>query len=234
MRALVITPTYNERDNLQRLVPAVLSSAPVDHLVVDDGSPDGTGRLADQLARESRGRVHVLHRPGKLGLGTAYLDGFRWGLERGYEFLLEMDCDFSHDPTDLPRFLAAAADADVVLGSRWVPGGATPDWPLRRRWLSRGGSFYARRLLNVGYRDLTSGYKCFRRRALESIDLGAVRANGYGFQIEMTWRCHQAGMRIREIPIVFRDRALGESKMSSHIVWEAMGMVWRLRRSKAA
>ncbi|HHX40714.1 MAG TPA: polyprenol monophosphomannose synthase [Armatimonadetes bacterium] len=233
MRAVVITPTYNERENLQRLVPAVLNTAPVDHLIVDDSSPDGTGQLADELARASRGRVHVLHRPGKQGLGTAYIEGFRWGLERGYELILEMDCDFSHDPADLPRFIAAASDADVVLGSRWIAGGAAPDWPWQRRWLSRGGSFYARRLLNVPYRDLTSGYKCFRRRALERIDLGSVQANGYGFQIEMTWRCHQAGMRVREIPIVFRDRTLGESKMSSQIVWEAMGMVWRLRQSKA-
>ncbi|MBI3947550.1 MAG: polyprenol monophosphomannose synthase [Armatimonadetes bacterium] len=234
MRALVITPTYNEYANLARLASAVLRAAPVDLLVVDDDSPDGTGRLADSLARESGGRVHVIHRPGKQGLGTAYVAGFRWGLERRYEFFFEMDGDFSHAPDDLPRFLAAAAGADVVLGSRYVPGGATPDWPWSRRLLSRGGSLYARTLLGLPFRDLTGGFKCFTRRALEGIQLDGIRANGYGFQIEMTWRCHRAGMRIREIPITFRDRVEGQSKMSGQIVREAMAMVWRLRAEARA
>ncbi|NLC56586.1 MAG: polyprenol monophosphomannose synthase [Armatimonadetes bacterium] len=234
MRSLVIIPTYNERENLAQLAAAALQAAPVDLLIVDDNSPDGTGHLADCLARESGGRVSVLHRPGKQGLGTAYLTGFRWGLERDYQFLLEMDCDFSHDPADLPRLLAAAADADVVLGSRYVPGGATPDWPWPRRVLSRGGSLYARQILGLGYRDLTGGFKCFRRRALELLDLESIRANGYAFQIEMTWRCHLAGLRIVEIPIVFHDRRVGQSKMSRQIVWEAIGTVWRMRRLRPA
>lgn len=230
MRALVIVPTYNEFENLGRLVPAVLRSAPADLLVVDDASPDGTGHLADRLAREHAGRVHVLHRAGKQGLGTAYIDGFRWGLQRDFQFLMEMDCDFSHRPEDLPRLLSAAASADVVLGSRYVPGGDTPGWPWTRRLLSRGGSAYAGRVLGLPYHDLTGGFKCFARRALERINLSGIRSTGYGFQIEMTWRCHQAGLRILEVPIVFQERAAGESKMSGRIVWEAMGMVWGLRR----
>lgn len=230
MQALVIVPTYNERTNLMRLVPAVLAAAPVDILVVDDNSPDGTGQLADDLAVEHAGRVHVLHREGKQGLGTAYLAGFRWGLRHGYDYLFEMDCDFSHPPEALPRFLEAIRHADVVLGSRYVPGGATPDWPRRRRLLSQGGSFYARTVLGLPYRDLTGGFKCFRRTALQSLDLEGIRTSGYGFQIEMTWRCHRAGLTILEIPITFRDRVEGQSKMSGKIVREALAMVWQLRR----
>jgi dolichol-phosphate mannosyltransferase len=230
MRALVVTPTYNERANLVRMAPAVLRAAPVEMLIVDDNSPDGTGELADSLARESHGRIHVLHREGKQGLGTAYVTGFRWGLQRRYDLLIQMDCDFSHNPDDLPRFLAAAEQADVVIGSRYVAGDDTPDWPWTRRVLSRSGSLYARSVLGLPYQDLTGGYKCFRRQALDRIGLESVHASGYGFQIEMNWRCHQAGLRIAEIPIVFNDRVEGQSKMSGRIVLEAMGLVWRLRR----
>lgn len=226
---LVVVPTYNERENLPRLLDAVHASLPEGHvLVVDDGSPDGTGAIADEHAAADE-RVHVLHRAGKQGLGTAYLAGFRWALERDYTHIFEMDADFSHDPADLPRFLTAARDADVVLGSRWVRGGETPGWPLRRQLLSRGGSLYARTILGVDVRDLTGGFKCFRRRVLQAIDLDAVRTVGYGFQIELTWRALQQGFRVVEIPIRFADRAAGESKMSGDIFKEALVLVWKLR-----
>ena len=229
MSALVVLPTYNERDNIRPIVAAVLAQGDFSVLVVDDGSPDGTGQLAEALKREHPGRVDVLHREAKLGLGTAYIAGFRWALARGYSHVLEMDADFSHDPAMLPALLAATATADLALGSRRVPGGSTPDWGLLRRAISWGGSLYARTLLRLPVRDLTGGFKCFRREVLAAIDLDAVRSEGYGFQIELTYRAHQLGFRVAEIPIVFVDRRVGQSKMSGRIVAEALVGVWRLR-----
>jgi dolichol-phosphate mannosyltransferase len=228
--ALVIIPTYNERENIKPLCEQVLAQLPVcDILIVDDGSPDGTGALCDELhAREPR--IRVLHRSGKLGLGTAYIAGFRYALEHGYEYIFEMDADFSHDPAYLPSLLAAAKEgADVVIGSRRIPGGGTENWGAIRQLVSSGGSLYARTILGLPVRDLTSGFKCFRRRVLETIDLDAVRSNGYSFQIEVTYRASQAGFRIAEVPIVFVDRRVGQSKMSGTIFAEALTMVWKLR-----
>jgi dolichol-phosphate mannosyltransferase len=227
-RAVVLLPTYNERDNVPRIVPAILAAAPVDVCVVDDNSPDGTGRLADELARADA-RVKVLHRPSKQGLGKAYLDGFRWALAQGYERILEMDADFSHPPRYLPDFLRLAETHDLVLGSRWVKGGGTERWPLSRQLISRGGSLYARLWLGVGIRDLTGGFKCFRREVLEAVDLDAVRTSGYAFQIEMTYRAMKKGFRVVETPIVFVERDTGVSKMSRRIVIEAVLTVPRLR-----
>ncbi len=227
---LVIVPTYNERDNLPAIVAAVHEHLPeADVLVVDDNSPDGTGALADELATRDK-KVHVLHRPGKQGLGTAYVAGFKWALARDYQFLFEMDCDFSHDPKYLPDLLARArAGADVVLGSRYVAGGGTVNWGPMRKLISRGGSLYARTILGVGVRDLTGGFKCFRRATLEALDLDTVAAQGYGFQIEMTYRAVKRGFRVEEVPIVFVDRRVGQSKMSKKIFLEALTLVWKLR-----
>jgi dolichol-phosphate mannosyltransferase len=230
MKALVIVPTYNERDNLPRLVPEVLSQDPaISILVVDDGSPDGTGELADQLAARSGGRVHVLHRPEKNGLGQAYLAGFQWALDRDYELIFEMDADFSHDPKYLPDFLAAARSVDLVLGSRYISGVNVVNWPMSRLLLSYYANVYSRLVTGMPLRDATGGFKCFHRRVLEAIDLKAVRSNGYSFQIEMSFRAFRKGFRIKEIPIVFVDRQAGRSKMSKSIVREAIWMVWRLR-----
>lgn len=231
-RSLVILPTYNERENIERIVEAVLRQADdLDMLVVDDNSPDGTGDIADRLALERDGRLHVLHRGGKLGLGTAYIQGFTWGLARGYEYLFEMDADFSHDPDDLLRLRDAVAmsGADVAVGSRWVPGGGTRNWSFLRTFISRGGSIYARIILGIPVSDLTSGFKCFNRHVLESLDLHSVRSNGYAFQVEMNYRCYLSGFRINEVPIVFVDRRVGKSKMGGHIVLEAMRVVLALR-----
>jgi dolichol-phosphate mannosyltransferase len=231
VRSLVITPTYNERDNIARLIPAVLRADPaVDILVVDDASPDGTGRIAETFAVRS-GRVNVLHRSGKQGLGAAYLAGFRYALDRDYAQIVEMDADLSHNPADLPRLLAPvrAGEADLTLGSRWAAGGGTKNWPLRRQLISRLGSLYARTILGVPVRDLTGGFKCFNRRALAALDLEAVRTSGYGFQVELTYAAIQAGFRVREVPILFTEREHGVSKMSNGIIAEAMLMVWRLR-----
>lgn len=236
MRSLVILPTYNERENLARLVPAVLAVArDLDVLIVDDASPDGTGALAEQLAAAS-GRVAVLHRSGKLGLASAYIAGFRYGLARGYEHLIEMDADCSHRPADLPRLLAPvrAGRADLVLGSRWVPGGGTLRWPWHRRLISRGGSLYARAVLGLPLRDLTGGFKVFHQRVLRTINLATLRATGYGFQVELTYRAWRAGFRVRELPIVFAERAGGVSKMNGRIVLEALLMVPRLRAERVA
>jgi dolichol-phosphate mannosyltransferase len=231
--AWLILPTYNEAENIERLVRAVLpqlASASPEHrvLIVDDSSPDGTGEIADRLADELE-LVEVLHRPGKEGLGRAYLAGFSRALAGGARLLLEMDADFSHDPGDLPRLIAASAGADLVLGSRYVEGGGVTNWGLGRRLLSRGGSWYARTLLRVPVRDLTGGFKCFRREVLESIDLEEVHADGYGFQIELTYRALAAGFRVREVPIVFRERREGESKMTARIALEAIWKVPALR-----
>jgi dolichol-phosphate mannosyltransferase len=227
---LIIVPTYNERDNLQALIDAVHASLPeADLLVVDDASPDGTGQLADEIAARDN-RVSVLHRAGKQGLGTAYVAGFRWALARSYEYILEMDCDFSHDPKHLPLLVGTArSGADLVLGSRYVAGGGTVNWGVMRKIISRGGSLYARTILGVPVRDLTGGFKCFRRHVLEAIDLDRVAAQGYGFQIELTWRTIRQGFHVVEVPIVFVDRRVGQSKMSKKIFLEALTLVWRLR-----
>ena len=229
-RALVIVPTYNEASNIRQIVPLVLEQDNrIDVLVVDDNSPDGTGDLADELTRENP-RVHVLHREGKLGLGTAYLAGFHWALKRDYEYIFEMDADHSHDPKHLPEFLEAVKDADLVLGSRYLEGRVTVvNWPMGRLMLSYAANVYAKVVTGHKLFDATGGFKCFRRRVLEGIDLDAVRSNGYAFQIEMSFRAKRKGFKIVEIPIVFVDRTDGESKMSGVIVREAVWMVWRLR-----
>ncbi len=229
MRPMVIIPTYNEHDNLEPLVGAVLAVDPaIQVLVVDDNSPDGTGDLAQQLARDT-GRVDVLRRPGKLGLGSAYVAGFAFALAHGYTHMGEMDADGSHRPEDLGRLLAAANDADVVIGSRNVPGGRTEGWALPRQLISKGGSLYARVILRLRMKDCTSGFKCFRREVLETLDLAAVRSNGFGFQVEMNYLCQQAGFRLVEVPIVFPDRLVGRSKMSGRIFLGALALVWQLR-----
>lgn len=230
---VVCLPTYNERENLERMVQA-LGRMFSDHdldgrvLVVDDSSPDGTGDIADRLAVEL-GFVSVLHRPRKEGLGPAYLAGFREALAAGADLVLEMDCDFSHEPADVPRLVAATVEADLALGSRYVPGGATRNWGLGRRAISRFGSLYAQALLGLPIRDLTGGFKCYRRAVLEAIDLDAVASRGYAFQIETTYRAIRAGFRTVEVPIVFADREVGGSKMSHSIVLEAMWKVPALR-----
>jgi len=229
-RALVVIPTYNEAGNLPNIVPQVLAQDPrLEVLVVDDNSPDGTGGLADSLA-QTNPRVHVLHREGKLGLGTAYLAGFRWAIERRYDYAFEMDADFSHDPVHLKDFLKAIATADVVLGSRYLGGRVTVvNWPMGRLLLSYCANIYARWITGLRIWDLTGGFKCFRRHVLEALDLSQVRSNGYAFQIEMSVRAWRKGFKLSEIPIVFVDRLEGQSKMSRAIVREAVWMVPRLR-----
>jgi dolichol-phosphate mannosyltransferase len=224
--AWLVLPTYNEAENIESLVAAVRSKLPGDArvLIVDDDSPDGTGRIADRIAAEHEG-VGVLHRPRKEGLGPAYIAGFRRALAEGAELVLEMDSDFSHDPAYLPRLLAAAEHADLVLGSRYVEGGGVSEWGTLRRAISRGGSAYARLLLGVDVRDLTGGFKCFRREVLEAIDLDTIESRGYAFQVEMTYRALERGFRVVEVPIVFRDRRAGISKMDRSIVAEA---IWRV------
>jgi dolichol-phosphate mannosyltransferase len=237
-RVCVIVPTYDERENVVPVVKAVRSElddlAP-NHtvLVVDDSSPDGTGELAEALARNDP-RVEVLHRPEKQGLGPAYIAGFRRALDAGAELIVEMDADFSHDPAYLGAMLDAARRADVVLGSRYVPGGGVRNWGRTRRIVSRGGCWYARTMLGVDIDDLTGGFKCFRREVLEAIDLDSVRSQGYAFQVELTFRALQLGFRVEEVPIVFTERRVGASKMSKRIVLEAAWMVPRLRMSRGA
>ncbi|HKB21160.1 MAG TPA: polyprenol monophosphomannose synthase [Gaiellaceae bacterium] len=230
MRRVICLPTYDERENLEAMVRALgeLGLEGLEVLVIDDSSPDGTGELADRLAAELPW-VHVLHRERKEGLGPAYLAGFTRALELGADFVFEMDCDFSHDPADVPRLAAAAEDADLVLGSRYVSGGGTRNWGLLRRLISRGGSLYAQVLLGLGIRDLTGGFKCYRRVVLETIDLGAIDSRGYAFQIETTYRTIRAGFRVVEVPITFADREVGGSKMSKSIVVEAIWKVPALR-----
>ena len=229
-KALVIIPTYNERENLAKIVEAILAQDPrLNVLVVDDGSPDGTGAIADEIAAQNP-RVHALHRPRKMGLGTAYIAGFRWALEREFEYVFEMDADFSHPPRHLADFLTAIQAADVVLGSRYLNGRVTViNWPMPRLLLSYSANVYARLVTGFARWDLTGGFKCWRRRVLAAIDLEAVRSNGYAFQIEMSVRAWRKGFKIIEIPIVFTDRTEGRSKMSKAIVREAVWMVWRLR-----
>ena len=229
-RATVCLPTYDERENLEPMIRALAEVLEPDDrvLVIDDSSPDGTGEIADRLAAEL-GWVDVLHRPRKEGLGRAYLDGFRRALDDGAELVLEVDCDFSHDPADVPRLIAAAADADLVLGSRYVEGGGTENWGVVRRAISRWGSLYAQVLLGLHVRDLTGGFKCYRRAVLETIDLDAIDSRGYAFQIETTYRALRAGFRVVELPIRFTDRVVGGSKMSRSIVLEAVWKVPALR-----
>ncbi len=230
MRILTIVPTYNERDNLPLLVPAILNIDPdLDVLVVDDNSPDGTGEIADHIASQMEGRVKVLHRSGKLGLGKAYVAGFEYALTHGYDRVIEMDADFSHRPEDLPSLLSAAATADVVIGSRNVPGGKTLGWSWVRTLISRGGSLYARLLLRLPIRDCTGGFKCLSRSALVRLDLEHLLSNGYAFQVEVNYACHQAGLTFAEVPITFPDRTAGRSKMSPGIAFEAALLVLRLR-----
>jgi dolichol-phosphate mannosyltransferase len=228
-RTLIIIPTYNERENLENILAAIHDVVPHVHvLIVDDGSPDGTGDIADRLRRGDE-RIHVLHREGKLGLGTAYIAGFKYALERDYERIFEMDADFSHDPKYLPQMLAACETHDLAIGSRYVTGGGTENWGLARRFISRGGGLYARTILGVSIRDLTAGFMCYRRETLEAIDLDAVSSTGYVFQIELKYRVHKLGRSIVEIPIVFPDRVAGVSKMSGDIAREAITQVWKLK-----
>ncbi|CAN5118463.1 polyprenol monophosphomannose synthase [soil metagenome] len=229
-KALVIVPTYNERENATRIIERVLETdARLEVLVVDDASPDGTAEAVAMVAAANP-RVHLIKRGAKLGLGTAYIAGFRWALERNYQYVFEMDADFSHDPAFLPRFLAAAANADLVIGSRYLDGRANVvNWPMTRLLMSYFANVYARAVTGLPVWDATGGFKCFRRKVLEAIDLSAVKSNGYAFQIEMTFRAWKLGFRVVEIPIVFSDRMEGTSKMSRHIVREAVWMVWRLR-----
>jgi dolichol-phosphate mannosyltransferase len=226
---LVIIPTYNEKENIKRITSAVLDASPhTDILFVDDNSPDGTGELADALAAKHE-RVNVMHRVSKDGLGRAYIAGFKWALKRDYKFVMEMDCDFSHDPLEIPNFRdMALADADLVLGSRYVGGVRVLNWPMSRLMLSRGAGIYVRLITGMPVSDPTGGFKCFRREVLESYDFDKVKANGYGFQIEMTHKAWMNGFRIGEVPIIFEDRQEGTSKMSGNIVYEALWVVWTL------
>ena len=228
---LIIIPTYNERENIEELLHQITQTDPAAHiLIVDDNSPDRTYEMVEGLIREKYpDRLFLLKRAGKLGLGTAYIAGFQWALAREYDYVFEMDADFSHDPKYLPDFLAAVQTNDLVLGSRYVPGGGVKNWGVLRKMISRGGSLYARTILGLPLRDLTGGFKCFRREVLEAIDLDGIKSNGYSFQIEMTYRASRKGFRIAETPIVFEDRTAGKSKMSRKIFLEAILMVWRLR-----
>ena len=227
-QTLIIVPTYNERENLPRIAQKLLSlPVAVDLLVVDDNSPDGTGKIADELAAKYP-QIHVLHRAEKNGLGRAYIAGLKWALEKNYEFVFEMDCDFSHDPDDIPAFLEAAKDADLVLGSRYVGGIRVMNWPLGRLMLSRFAGKYVALVTGMPFSDPTGGYKCFRRRALQAVNLDGVHSNGYSFQIELTHKLWRQGFKIVEVPIIFTERTQGQSKMAGGIVNEAFWLVWRL------
>jgi dolichol-phosphate mannosyltransferase len=227
-QALVCIPTYNERSNLPSLLDELLATSPVDVLIVDDNSPDGTGRLAELRAEKDK-RIHVIHRATKLGLGSAYISAFGYALKHNYRFILQMDADFSHQPRHVPQMLRAIEFDDVIIGSRYVEGGSVENWPLSRRVLSRGGSMYARTILASKVFDMTSGFKCFRREVLEAIDVDTLMTNGYAFQIETTHRALRQGFRVKEIPIVFFERENGRSKMNNGIVAEAVTSVWRMR-----
>ena len=228
-KSLVIVPTYNELENIPRIIPAVLSQdANIHLLIVDDGSPDGTGAFVKEVMKKND-RIHLLEREKKMGLGTAYLAGFKYALQNNYDFIFEMDADFSHDPNDLKNFLIAISDNDLVLGSRYINGVRVLNWPMARLLLSFFASVYTRIITGMPIKDATGGFKCFRKKVLEAIDLDKVRSNGYSFQIEMTFKAYSKGFRIKEIPIVFIDRVKGKSKMSKKIVREAVTMVWKLR-----
>jgi dolichol-phosphate mannosyltransferase len=227
-RALVIIPTYNEKENIRSIVELVLAQAPnIDVLVVDDNSPDGTAAIVEEMTKTNP-RVHLMKRAGKMGLGTAYIAGFQWGLPRGYAYLIEMDADFSHDPREIPNMLQAIQQADLVLGSRYKDGVRVVNWPLSRLILSKGASYYVRAITGLPVADPTGGFKCFRRAVLEAIQLDSIHSNGYAFQIEMTYKAWMKNFRIREIPITFSDRYAGQSKMSGGIVREALWVVWAL------
>ncbi len=229
MKTIVVVPTYNEKDNVAALAASVLVQHPDIHILfVDDNSPDGTGRIIDDLASENS-RIHVLHREGKLGLGSAYREGFKAALAMGADYIMEMDADFSHDPGSLPLFMSAIKESDLVIGSRYLNGVSVVNWPIRRLILSYFASVYTRWVTGLQLHDCTSGFKCFRRSTIESIDLDTVKSDGYSFQIEMNYRCMENGLKITEIPIVFIDRHAGSSKMSRRIVREAVFMVWKLR-----
>ena len=239
-RVLIIIPTYNEKDNIGQVIPLTLRQhSSLDVLIVDDNSPDGTAVIVAKMCKiypaegGANPRVHLLQRPGKMGLGTAYIAGFKWGLARGYDYFLEMDADLSHDPNEIPNFLKAMAEADLVLGSRYINGVRVMNWPMRRLLLSRGASLYVRLVTGLPVMDPTGGFKCFRRSVLEAVDLDKIHSNGYAFQIEMTYKAWMKGFRIREIPITFTDRYAGQSKMSSGIVREAIRVVWILAGSHA-
>ncbi|MBK7498839.1 MAG: polyprenol monophosphomannose synthase [Ignavibacteriales bacterium] len=228
-KSLVIVPTYNELENLPRLIPIVLSQDESIHiLIVDDGSPDGTGAFVKEEMKKND-RIHLLEREKKMGLGTAYLAGFKYALQNNYDFIFEMDADFSHDPNELKNFLIAISDNDLVLGSRYINGVRVLNWPMARLLLSFFASVYTRIITGMPIKDATGGFKCFRKKVLEAIDLDKVRSNGYSFQIEMTFKAYSKGFKIKEIPIVFSDRVKGKSKMSKKIVREAVTMVWKLR-----
>lgn len=230
MKALVVVPTYNERENVAQLIPAIFQSTPdVEILVVDDNSPDGTQEVVRQLQR-SYEQLHLLGRPGKQGLGRAYIAGFQWALARGFEAVVEMDADFSHRPQDLKKILERIPEFDFVVGSRWVKGGGTVNWGFMRKVISRGGSFYARQILRYPLRDWTGGFNAWKASTLEKIGLDNVRSEGYSFQIELKYRALRLGLNGIEVPILFEDRRVGQSKMSSRIVFEALGRVWSLRR----
>jgi dolichol-phosphate mannosyltransferase len=230
MKALIVIPTYNEIENIQLLIEAVLATTPsnVEVLVVDDGSPDGTGKMVDSLIQQNS-RLHVLHREKKMGLGTAYLNGFTWGLQKNFEAFIEMDADFSHHPKYLPRMLELLEQYQVVIGSRYVPGGGTINWGLGRKLLSRGGSIYSRLILGAPIRDFTGGFNGWRREVLDKVDLPTLRSDGYSFQIELKYRAFLKGFKTIEFPIVFEDRKVGKSKMNRRIVFEALGRVWGFR-----
>ena len=228
-RTVICLPTYNEAENLPLMVAAIHEVVPaVDILVIDDNSPDGTGKLADEISAADE-RVHVMHRTAKEGLGRAYIAGFKWALERDYELIFEMDCDFSHQPKYLPDFIAKAAEKDLVIGCRYTAGGGTTDWSASRKMISRGGNVYAQTILWLPYKDLTGGFKCFNRRVLEALPLDEIFGGGYVFQIELTYRTVKLGFSVGEVPIIFPDRTRGESKMDKAIVWEAIQNVWKLR-----
>jgi len=232
-RALVIVPTYNEADNVRELIPAILSQGPhFEVLIVDDNSTDGTGDIIEEM-RATEPRLHCLHRPGKMGLGTAYRDGFKWALKQDYEFIYEMDADFSHDPNSLPEFIKAMDEsgADLVLGSRYLNGVTVVNWPLSRLILSYGANVYTRFITWMPVNDATGGFKCFRRKVLASLDLDSVKSDGYGFQIEMSFKAWRQGFKLKEIAITFTDRRVGVSKMNGRIIREAMWLVWWLRLS---
>lgn len=229
MKTLVIIPTYNERENIEKIVPLAIEKDPSIHvLIVDDNSPDGTGEIADSMSKEND-RLFVIHRPNKSGLGTAYITGFKFALQRSYDYIFEMDSDFSHDPKYIPHFLEAIKDADLILGSRYISGVNVINWPMSRLLLSYYANVYSRVITGLPVKDATGGFKCYRREVLEAIDLDKVKSNGYSFQIEMSFRAWKKGFRIKEVPIVFEDRRAGQSKMSKKIVREAVWMVWRLR-----
>lgn len=232
MKLLICIPTYNEKENIPLLLGRLLNVHPeIEILVIDDNSPDGTGDLVEGFTK-TNSRIHILRRPGKMGLGSAYLAAFQWGLTNGFDAMMEMDADLSHRPRYIPKFLEALKTNDLVVGSRWIEGGRIANWPWQRVLLSRYASIYSRMILGVPIYDLTAGYVCYRREVLEAINLDSIHSDGYCFQIEMKYRTLQKGFRIQEIPITFTDRKIGNSKISRRIVWEALWMVWRLRFTK--